>query len=77
MMGRITAGRVRGEALGEEVDAWRREDCRGRATLAEAASSATRYGLELRGLREGPASVAKEMRALGSVRSVLESPNRG
>ena len=71
---RVASGDVRDEVLGEEVDAWRRENCRGRATLAEAASSATRYALESRGLREGPASVSKELRALGSVRSVLERP---
>ena len=71
---RVASGDVRDEVLGEEVEAWRRGGCRGRATLAEAASSATRYGLELRGLREGPASVSKELRALGSVRSVLERP---
>lgn len=71
-MGQIAAGRSHAEALGEEVGAWRREDCRGRATLAEAASSATRYELELRGLKDGPATVPEEMRALGRVRFVLE-----
>ncbi len=72
LVGRITAGRVREGVLAEEVDAWRREDCRGRAPLAEAASAVLRYELERRGSKEGPASVSKEMRALGRVRSVLE-----
>lgn len=72
---RVASCEVRGEALGEEVDAWRREDCRGAATLAEAAFSTLRYELADRNLRKDQeAGTSEEMRALNRVRAAFESP---
>ncbi len=72
---RVAAGKVREEVLGEEVDTWKREDCRGAAPLAEAAVAALRYELAERTLREGQeAEVSEETRALGRVLAALEPP---
>ncbi|QIN81128.1 hypothetical protein GBA65_22100 (plasmid) [Rubrobacter marinus] len=74
LVGRVAAGRIREEVLREEADAWRREDCRGAASLAEAATGALRYELASRGAREGPDSVSEEMRALGRILAALGPP---
>lgn len=72
---RVAAGKVRDEVLVEEADAWRREDCRGAATLAEAATAALRYELADRTLREGEeAGAPEEMGALGRVLEALGPP---
>jgi hypothetical protein len=74
LVGRVADGRIREEVLGEELDTWRRDDCRGAATLAEAATSALRYELASRGMSEGPDSVSEETRALGRVLAALGPP---
>lgn len=68
---RVSAGDV--AVLREEADAWRREDCRGSATLAKSAVLALRYSLADEGLRE-EAGAAKRMRALDTVEGILEPP---
>ncbi len=74
LVGRVAEGRIRDEILGEELDAWRRDDCRGAATLAEAATFALRYELASRGMSEGPDSVSEETRALGRLMAALAHP---
>lgn len=77
LVGRISAGEGVGEAvpteLREEVDTWRREDCRGAAALTKAATSTLKYELASRGLEEGREAVAAEM-PLGLVEAVLYPP---
>lgn len=72
LIGRVADGRISDEVLGEKSDAWRRDDCRGAATLAQAATSALRYELASRGASEGPDSVSEDLRALGRVLTALE-----
>lgn len=74
LVSRVAAGKVREEVLGEEVDVWRREDCRGAPTLVNGALHALRYELAKRDLRENRASASEETRALGLVQAVLEPP---
>lgn len=71
---RISGGEVREEVLREQVDGWRRERCRGAATLAKAAILALRHELSDEGLREGAGAVAGSMRALQAVEEILEPP---
>lgn len=72
-MGRINAGEIGEEVLREEVDRWRREDCKGAAALRRAATNALRYEWGSAGLRSG-GGVPDELRALGRVEEVLEPP---
>lgn len=69
---RISDGEVREEVMGEEVDAYVREDCRGVPTLAGAAALTLRYELASTGLGEGHESVEQDMRALGLVEAFLD-----
>jgi hypothetical protein len=66
----ISAGRVGTQALGEEVDRWIREYCRGAASLARAAVLAARYELAAGGLR-GSAGAIGRLRSLAEVEGVL------
>lgn len=84
LVGRISAGEVRDEVLGEEIDAWRREDCRGASTLAEAATLALKYELANTGsgaLAEGNEDLVERMRArlraVSRVESSLRPPGSG
>lgn len=74
LVGRISAGEAGEAAVREEVDRWRREDCRGAAALTKAATSTLRYELASRGLEEGPEAVSGETRALGRVETILNPP---
>ena len=60
--------------LGEKVDQWKHADCRGAATLAEAATKALRYELASRGLREGASSVEENLETLSRVETTLMPP---
>ena len=60
------------------MDEWHQADCRGAATLAEAASKALQYELASRGVKEGAEVVSEDLRALYLIESVLEpAPSRG
>lgn len=74
LVSRIARGEIGDAILREEVDRWRREDCRGAAALTRAATNALRYELASAGLRGG--GVPNELRALGRVEEVLEPPER-
>ncbi|MDP9439839.1 MAG: hypothetical protein M3P49_14040 [Actinomycetota bacterium] len=76
LVGRINAGEVGEEVFGEEVDRWRREDCRGATELRRAATNALRYELASAGLRDG-GRVPDELGALGRVEEVLEPSEDG
>lgn len=65
------------EVLEEKVDKWKHADCRGAATLAEAAVKALQYELASRGLREGAGTVQEDLRALSHIESVLARPVSG
>lgn len=69
----MVQGEVREEVLREEVDAWRREDCRGAGTLSNAAREFLTYELANRGL-EGDECATCEMSALRKVEAILEPP---
>lgn len=71
---RVAAGKVGEEVLAEEVDAWRREDCRGAGALANGALHALRYELVKRALSEDSVAASEETRALGRVLAVVEPP---
>ena len=75
LVGRIVAGEVGEGVLREAVDGWRREDCKGAATLSKAAALSLRYDLASGGLRGG-GRVPDELRALGRVEGVLDPPER-
>lgn len=82
LVGRVEASEVDQPNLGEEVDAYRRGDCRGSQTLAEAAALAFSYELSRAGLAEESEAVAKAVpeavagrrRALALVERVLRPP---
>lgn len=74
-MERVRSGEVVDETLGEAVDAWTREDCRGAVALAEAAALAMSYEIASAGL-SGPGEDAETdlrstYRALERVRGAL------
>ena len=58
----------------EKVDQWKHADCRGAATLAEAAIKALQYDLASRGLKEGAGSVEKDLQALGRIEAIVSPP---
>lgn len=75
LVGRIVAGEVGEGVLREAVDGWRRQNCKGAATLSKAAALSLRYDLASGGLRGG-GGVPDELRALGRVERVLDPPGR-
>jgi len=75
LVGRVAAGSVRPAVPREEVDAWRREGCRGAGTLAKAAIQALRYEIASGGLEAGGGEAeasARGLRALAQVEAALE-----
>lgn len=76
LVGRIARGGIGEEVLREEVDRWKREDCKGAAALRKAANFSLRYELASEGLRSG-GGVPDELRALGRVEEILEPPEGG
>lgn len=68
LVDRAASAAVKPENLGQEVDRWRAESCRGAMALARAATNALRYELASRGLAEGNAEgktgVADKLRSL-------------
>ena len=74
----MTAGRVREEDLREEIDAWRREDCHGANSLAEAALHALKYELSSSALEGSDESrlqrTREKLAASGHVEAILRPP---
>ncbi len=57
--------------FGEKVDEWKHADCRGAATLAEAAIKVLQYELSSRGLKEGAKAVVEDLQALGHAEATM------
>lgn len=74
LVGRVSRAETPQEILGEEVDEWRRADCRGAATLAEAAIRALQYELASRGFEEGAETAGEDLVALGRIEALLQPP---
>ncbi len=73
LVDRVSAGEVREEVLGEEVDGWRRDGCGGGQTLAKAAVLAYTDELSRTGLA-GDNEAIGLMPALRTVDAVLDPP---
>ena len=70
---RVARGVVEPENLGEEVDLWRADSCRGAGTLARAAINFLRYELAKSGLEKGDVEAAAGLEALNRIHGVLDT----
>ena len=74
----VSGAEIPSDLLDEKVDEWKHADCRGAATLADAAIKALQYELASRGVKEGAAVVSEDLRSLHLIESVLEpAPSKG
>ena len=72
-MREVSGAEIPSDLLDEKVDEWKHADCRGAATLADAAIKALQYELASRGVKEGAEVVSEDLRSLHLIESVLET----
>lgn len=75
LVDRLQSGEVGERRVAREVDAYRREDCHGAQTLAQAAALAFRYHLATTGLEGRSQTVTGRMAALDTIEKVLNPPH--
>lgn len=76
LVARISQREITLETLGENVDEWRRADCRGAATLTGAAIRTLQYKLSSLGLKEPTDDTMRDLQSLKRVEATLEAPDR-